>query len=148
MFVLIGVEVFRFSIKFMPSRERRRQGTRLPELGNKDHSETNEDLLILQRTIEILSDKSKWNSNDNGICIAEDTTWRLYCALNKASLEIVGEFQHSRVVIIEVRRMIHKVMKGEKFENILMNFNNTREFEDIQKVLNDAMEQLKKRMNN
>ena len=140
--------LFSFSIKFMPYRERRRQGTRLPELENKYQSETNEDLLILQRTIEILSDKSKWNSNDVGICKAEDTTWSLSCALHKASLEIAGEFQHGRVALIEVRRMIHKLMKGEKFEHILMNFNNTREFEDIQKVLNGAMEQLKKRLNN
>ena len=132
----------------MPSRERRRQGTRLPELENKYQPETNEDLLILQRTIEILSDKSKWNSNDDGICIAEDTTWSLYCALHKASIEIVGEFQHSRVALIEVRRMIHKLMKGEKIEDILMDFNNTRELTDIQKVLNGAMEQLKKRLNN
>ena len=93
-------------------------------------------------------DCQKWNSNDVGICKAEDTTWSLSCALHKASLEIAGEFQHGRVALIEVRRMIHKLMKGEKFEHILMDFNNTREFTDIQKVLNGAMEQLKKRLNN
>jgi len=140
--------LFSFSMKIMPANKPNRKGKILPEWGNIDHPVTGEDLKILQRAKEKLSDKSQWNSNDNGICNAEDTTWSLYCALHKASLEILGEFQQRRVALMEVHGIIHKLMKGEDSENRLMDFNNSREFRDIQKVLDDAIERTKERLNN
>ena len=132
------------SMKIMSDHKPKRKGKILPEWGNIDHPVTGEDLKILQRAKEMLSDKSKWNSNDNGICNAEDTSWSLYCALHKASLEILGEFQQHRVALMEVHGIIHELMKSEDSENRLMDFNNSKEFGDIHKVLDDAIEQLRK----
>ena len=63
----------------------------------RDNPATREDLLILQRAAEILNDKSLWDNNDDRICYEDDTSWSLYCALHKASIDILGEYQHRRM---------------------------------------------------
>ena len=59
-----------------------------PEWENKEQPVSNEDLQILQSAREILSDESKWNSDDDRVCNEDDTKWSLFCALKKATIEI------------------------------------------------------------
>ena len=101
-----------------------------------------QDLQILQRAKEILSDESKWNSDDDRVCNDDDTKWSLFCALKKATIETLGEYDHRRVALMEVRWIIHKLMEGEDFKHRLMDFNNTREFDDIIKVLNESIQKV------
>ena len=113
-----------------------------PEWENKEQPVSNEDLQILQSAREILSDESKWNSDDYRVCNEYDTKWSLFCALKKATIETLGEYDHRRVALMEVRWIIHKLMEGEDFKHRLMDFNNTREFDDIIKVLDESIQKV------
>ena len=68
-----------------------------PEWENKEQPVSNEDLQILQSAREILSDESKWNSDDDRMCNEDDTKWSLFCALlgetctSVIMIEVVGE---------------------------------------------------------
>ena len=116
------------------------------ELERRDQPVTNEDLLILQRAAEILSDEAVWNRKDNRVCEEGDTTWSLFCALHKASIEILGEYEHRRVSLQEVRFAIEDVTGGEKFAHRLRDFNNTRSFDEVLEVLEIATERVASRL--
>ena len=58
-----------------------------PKWEDKEQPASNQDLQILQRAKEILSDESKWNSDDDRVCNDDDTKWSLFCALKKATIE-------------------------------------------------------------
>ena len=117
-----------------------------PEWENKEQPVSNEDLQILQRAREILSDESKWNSDDDRVCNEDDTKWSLFCALKKATIETLGEYDHRRVALMEVRWIIDKLMEGEDCEHRLMDFNNTREYDDIINVLNESIKRVQDRL--
>ena len=117
-----------------------------PQWENKEQPVFQEDLEILQRTKEILSDESKWNNDDDRMCNDNDTKWSLFCALKKATIEILGEYDHRRVALMEVRWIIHKLMEGEYFKHRLMDFNNTREFNDIIEVLDESILKVKAKL--
>ena len=102
----------------------------------------------MQRANEILSDESKWNSDDNRVCNEDDTKWSLFCALKKATIETLGEYDHRRVALMEVRWIIQQLMEGEECEHRLMDFNNTRKFEDVKKVLDESIRKIQNRLNN
>lgn len=119
-----------------------------PEYEQRDQPVTPEDLSILQRADEILSDPSLWDRHDDRVCAPEDRTWSLFCALQKASIEILREYQHRRVALQEVRFVVEEATKGMELEHRLMDFNNlpSTRFEDIKKVLATAMERVKARL--
>ena len=116
------------------------------ELERRDRSVTEEDLRILRRAAEILSDESAWNRRDNRVCEQDDTSWSLFCALHKASIETLGEYQHRRVALQEVRFAIEDVTGGERFEHRLRDFNNTRTFAEVHQVLAMATERVESRL--
>ena len=117
-----------------------------PKWEDKEQSVSNQDLQILQRAKEILSDESKWNSDDDRVCNDVDTKWSLFCALKKATIDALGEYDHRRVALMEVRWIIHKLMEGEDFKHRLMDFNNTRKFNDIVKVLDESIQQVQAKL--
>ena len=117
-----------------------------PQWENKEQPVSQEDLQILLRAKEILSDGSKWNDDDDRVCNDDDTKWSLFCALKKATIETLGEYNHRRVALMEVRWIIHKLMEGEDFKHRLMEFNNTRKFDDIIKVLDESIQKVQARL--
>ena len=54
-----------------------------PEWENKEQPISNEDLQILERAREILSDESKWNSDDDRVCNDDDRKWSLFSSIKK-----------------------------------------------------------------
>ena len=118
-----------------------------PQWENKEQPVSQEDLQILLRAKEILSDESQWNNDDDRVCNDDDTKWSLFCALKKATIETLGEYDHRRVALMEVRWIIHNLMEGEDFKHRLMDFNNTREFDDVIKVLDESIEKVQVKLN-
>jgi hypothetical protein len=115
-----------------------------PAYEQRDQPVTKGDLLILKRADEILSDETKWNRKDDRTCKPEDKVWSLFCALQKASIEILGKYDHRRVALQEVRFAIEDVTKGREFEHRLMDYNNlpTTQFKNIKQVLKMATEKV------
>jgi hypothetical protein len=119
------------------------QNTAVPssdELERRDQPVTDEDLRILQRADKILASPRVWNRHDTRTCGSTDKTWSLFCALEKASLEVLGEYRHRDVALQEVRFAVEDVTKGIEFEHRLMDYNNlaSTRFEDIKDVLRVA----------
>lgn len=95
------------------------------------------DIEILDKAAALLADESRWNRKDTRQCPAEARTLSLFCALQAASIGVLGAYDHRRVALQEVRFAIEDVSKGREFEHRLMDFNNLPEtsIDDIRKVL-------------
>jgi hypothetical protein len=107
---------------------------------------TAEDVRILERAAEILSSPAVWDREDDRQCGESDTIYSLFCALRRACVEVLGEYQHRRAALQEVRFVIEDVSDGREFEHRLMDFNNTASFEDVTRVLRLARQRVQQRL--
>ena len=110
---------------------------------------TSLDLKIAQRARQILSSQSKWNRNDNRVCLKDAKTFSLYCALETATEEVSGNFEHRGAAMQEARFVIEDVSpKGKDYDHRLMGFNNdpSTSFQDIQNVLRLLEERIAKHL--
>jgi hypothetical protein len=110
---------------------------------------TGTDLRIVQRARQILDSPAKWNRADTRVCLAGAKTFSLYCALEKATDEEAGDFQHRGAAMQEARFVIDEVMaKGNHYDHRLMDYNNdpTTSFSDIQETLSVLEDRIRKRL--
>ena len=109
---------------------------------------TQDDLRILERADQILSDSTKWDRADDRICNPSDTTWSLFCAVKQATEEVLGEYRHEdkmgQAASREIRRVIEDLNPERTFKHRLMDYNNlpSTTFEDIKRVLRLARERV------
>jgi hypothetical protein len=109
---------------------------------------TPEDLRILDRADQILSDATKWDRADDRVCEPADRTWSLFCALQQATTEVIAQYDHDdrmgQAALREVRLVIEDLPGGRQFQHRLMDFNNlsTTRFEDIKMVLHRARDRV------
>jgi hypothetical protein len=96
----------------------------------------------LTRAAELLEDESAWNRADDRECADDEATGKrsLFCALQKACIEVLGKYDHRRVALQEVRFAVEDATRGRDFEHRLRDFNNlpTTRLADIQAVLKVA----------
>ena len=127
---------------------------------SRDQPATADDLRILRRADALLGDASVWNRHDDRACDDDEAsgTRSLFCALQKADLEILGEYQHRNVALQEVRfaiqdatrdqQMAIRALRRFSLPHRLMDFNNLPEtrFEDVKQVLRVASERVLARL--
>jgi len=104
------------------------------------------DVAILRRTAQYLSDSTKWDRNDNrvngrGACPLNSEKLTLFCALNKGSVDILGGFYGGwsfQTLIDSIRRT------GEQAQHPMQSFNNDPKttFSQLSAVLEDAIKRL------
>ena len=107
-----------------------------------------DDLRIIQRARQILSSEAVWNRDDNRQCPPNRKTVSLYCALEKATQEVTGGFEHRGTVMEDVRSVIDEMAPPHAdYQHRLMGYNNdpATSFADLQKVLQAAEERIAKR---
>lgn len=125
-------------------------GCRWLSLEQRDRPVTSEDLRILTRADEILRDESVWNRQDDRVCTDDNARghWSLFCALEKACVEVLGQYDHRRVALQEVRFAVEDATRGRQFEHRLMDFNNLSEttFGDVKRVLRVSTERVATRL--
>lgn len=123
-----------------------------PELERRDQAVTAEDLRILARASELLKDESVWNRADDRACADDEATGKrsLYCALEKACIEVLGTYDHRRVALQEVRFAVNDATRGQPFEHRLKDFNNlpSTRLADVKAVLQVATDRVKARLKN
>ncbi len=110
---------------------------------------TKDDVRIAQRARQILDSPEKWNRADNRVCPAAAKTFSLYCALEKATDEVSGNFQHRGAAMQEARFVIEDVAPDwKKYDHRLMGYNNDPKttFADIQTVLRLLEDRIAKRL--
>lgn len=94
------------------------------------------DIRIVHRARKILNSPAKWNRADNRECPAAQTTYSLYCALEKATEEISKNFEHRGAAMQQARFVIDDdLAKGNHYHHRLMDYNNDPKttFADVQK---------------
>ena len=110
------------------------------------------DLRIIQKADSILSDKTKWNKDDDRDCIDDinKEKYSLFCALYKASKDLTGKYEHRRAVMQQVRFTIDNYEQGRVFNHRLMDWNNHPEtsFEELKQVLNETQDSIASQLNN
>ena len=121
-----------------------------PQLERRDQPVTGDDLRILLRANALLKDESVWNRNDDRVCDDDEATGKrsLFCALQKACIEVLGKYDHRRVALQEVRFAVEEATVGRDFEHRLRDFNNLPETRlvDVKKVIQVATDRVKSRL--
>lgn len=110
---------------------------------------TKADLQIAEHAQKILDSPAKWNRADTRKCPTEAKTFSLYCALEKATYEVTGKFEHRGAAMQEARFVIEEVVPDwQKYNHRLMGYNNdpNTAFADIQNVLRLLHERINKRL--
>jgi hypothetical protein len=109
---------------------------------------TRDDVKILQRAEQILDSPAKWNRKDNRECPADEKTFSLYCAIERATDEVTGHFAHREAAMQETRFVVDSIAANRNYEHRLMNYNNdpTTTFADIQHVLRTAEANIEKKL--
>ena len=122
------------------------------ELERRDQPVTNDDLRILLKTAELLRDESMWNRKDDRECDDDEATGKrsLFCALQKACIDVLGAYDHRRVALQEVRFAVEDATRGQDFAHRLRDFNNlpSTRLADIKRVLRLATDRVKSRLKN
>ena len=109
---------------------------------NRDLVFDSVDVLILKRANDILSSESVWSKEDDRKCQndIESNKYSLFCALYKASVDIVGEYDHRKPGLQQVRWIIDDQYKERLAGHRLMDFNNhvKTNFDEIKNLLQES----------
>ena len=112
----------------------------IPAYEEREQPVSSQDLEILDKADALLTSESTWDRNDTRECIPNARKLSLFCALQKATIQTLGSYDHRRVALQEVRFAIEDVSGGKEFKHRLMDFNNLPEttFTDIKRVISIA----------
>ena len=113
---------------------------------------TDIDFRIVQRASEILKTEAMWNRADDRTCAPDAKSWSLYCALQRASVEVSGGFHHRRPCLQVARAILYERVdeerkKGRKYPHIMEDYNNdsATRFGDIRSLFTDVAARMKQR---
>jgi hypothetical protein len=113
-------------------------------------SVTKADVRIVKRARNILNSPEKWNRADTRECPAKAKVFSLYCALEKATDEVSGQFKHRGAAMQEARFAIEEVAPDwdKKYRHRLMDYNNdpSTTFDDIQRVFQLLEDRITRRL--
>ena len=111
---------------------------------------TADDLRILEKADALLKNESGWNRNDDRACEDDRATGKfsLFCALETACTEVLGEYDHRRAALQDVRVVVEEATRQRRFEHRLMDFNNLPEtrFDDVKHVLRTSAQRVAARL--
>ena len=120
------------------------------ELEQRDLPVSEDDLRILVKARALLETDAVWNRSDDRECADDEASGKrsLFCALQKACVDVLGVYEHRRVALQEVRFAVEDATRRQDFEHRLRDFNNlpTTRLTDIQRVLQVATDRVKARL--
>ncbi len=106
------------------------------------------DIQIVERAAKVLDSPAKWNRNDNRECPDRAKKVSIYCALEQATKEITGSFEHRGAAMQETRFVIDELQPNSDYEHRLMGYNNDPKttFQDVQKLFRLTQERITHRI--
>ena len=98
------------------------------------------DLKIVRAARQLLSSAEVWNRSDNRQCPPRAKTISLYCALEVATQQVTGTFEHRGTAMDDVREVIEKQLAQREYAHTLMGYNNdpATTFADLGRVFDLA----------
>jgi hypothetical protein len=106
------------------------------------------DRQIAKRVLEILDSPSKWDRASTQNCGAHAVTFGIYCAFEKATREVIGDFDCGGAAMNAARKLIGETAPNrDKYQARLVDYNNdpTVVFEDVRNLLRTVEEQMTER---
>ncbi len=102
------------------------------------------DRRIVQRASAILRSVNVWNREDNRLCPASARSWSIYCAMQRASIEVTEGFHHRRPAMEAVREMLDQRTSGRSYSHRLMDYNNdpSTSLADVQSLFSAALRRM------
>lgn len=99
------------------------------------------DIAVLERALELLSSESIWNRQDDRNCADDGELLSIFCALQRASHDVTGEYQHRRTALQEVRFVIAERSQGREYAHRMQDYNNDPDtsFADARSALAEAL---------
>ncbi len=112
----------------------------LPDYEKRDIHVSQVDLDVLARADALLSSESGWSKGRVSNCLQSEKL-DLYCALERASVEVIGKYIHRQPALQEVRFAIDDHYRERWTKHRLVDFNSNKDtkFEDIKAVLEKAI---------
>jgi hypothetical protein len=111
---------------------------------------TEEDVRILVVAEELLKDESLWNRQDDRRCRDDEQTGRrsLFCALFRASKDVLGGYQHRRAALEHVRLVIMELTPNSGYKHRVLDYNNDPQtsLADIKNVLETALGRVREKL--
>jgi len=111
----------------------------IPNYEKRDIHVSQVDLDILNKADQLLSDEAVWERQHPSDC-AKTEKLDLFCALEKASIDVMGIYVHRQPALQEVRFAIDDNYKGRWQKHRLIDFNSNKDtsFYDVKSVLEMA----------
>ena len=116
----------------------------LPDYEKRDIHVSQVDMDILTKADALLSSESRWRKGRVSNC-SQSEKFDIYCALEKASVDVMGKYIHRQPALQEVRFSIddHYRERWEKHRLIDFNTNKDTSFKDVKAVLAQAIATVK-----
>ena len=113
----------------------------IPDYEKRDIAVSEVDLNILIKANELLSTEDFWGKDIASKC-NDVTKLSLYCALEQASISVMGKYVHRQPALQEVRFAIDDLYRDrwEKHRLIDFNGNENTTFKDVKNVIKKATE--------
>lgn len=116
----------------------------LPNYEKRDILVSQIDLDILMKADSLLSSENSWRKNHELSC-QNTKELDLYCALEKASIQVMGKYVHRQPALQEVRFTIDDNYRTRWTKHRLIDFNTNKDtsFEEIKFVLSKSISTVK-----
>jgi hypothetical protein len=100
---------------------------------------------IVKRAAAILSSTAVWNRADNRKCPPGASKWSIYCAMEQATIDVTGAFNHRRPALEVVREIVDQRSAGRNYDHRLMDYNNdpSTKLEDVRSLFAEALARMK-----
>ncbi len=85
---------------------------------------TQDDIRIIERSLQLLAHEGIWNRQDDRTCRPNPVQWSLFCALTQATQEISGGVHYRQPALQAVREVLNEVGAGRIDRHRLMDYNN------------------------
>ena len=97
----------------------------LPDYEKRDIQVSQVDLDILNKASQLLSDERTWEKKHPSDC-SKTEKLDLFCALEKASIDVIGKYVHRQPALQEVRFAIDDNYKSRWSKHRLIDFNSNK----------------------
>src|SRR5438045_2712475 len=104
------------------------------------------DQKIVREAAAILSTEPAWNRSGNRKCPTSATTWSIYCALDKATLDVTGGFHHRLPALKVVREIVDERTATRNYHHRPMDYNHdpATRLDDVQSLFKEAVIRMEK----
>jgi len=100
---------------------------------------------ILQHASTVITSDAVWNRADNRECPADATVWSIYCAVERAMIEVTGGFNHRRPAGQLVRQIVDERSATRNYSHRMMDYNNDPRtvMADVRSLFAEAIARIK-----